>query len=156
MNVGQQTYPPVKLAARQPVTRKDEVRLRQACADFEGILLTQMLRAMRNTLPRSGILPASVSTQVWESHFDATIGKVLGASGRLGIADLLYREIAGRIQGTGDWGPERHINDRQQQTTAENDDNGGRGALRQAQDRADALPTETENSGGDMKAAQEE
>ena len=86
-----------EVKAQQRIPRMRTDKLRRVCEDFEGILLAQMLRAMRNTLPSGGIFPASVSTHVWESHFDGALGKALGAAGRLGIADLLYREIASSL-----------------------------------------------------------
>jgi len=78
-----------------------DARLREACSEFEGILLTQMLRVMRQNLPEGGILPSSPSTKIWESQYEAALGKVLGRSGSLGIADLLYKDIIGKQQGTG-------------------------------------------------------
>jgi len=57
-----------------------------------------MLRAMRNTLPSGGILPASISRRVWESQFDAILGEALGKTGSLGLAQMLYEDVVGNNQ----------------------------------------------------------
>ncbi len=73
--------------------------LREACQQFEGIFISAMLRAMRNTLPTGGILPASISRKVWESQFDAVLGDALGKTGSLGLAEMLYEDVVGNSRG---------------------------------------------------------
>lgn len=76
-----------------------DARLREVCSEFEGILLTQMLRVMRQSLPEEGIFPSSPSTKVWESQYEAALGKVLGRSGSLGLGRLLYERLSQKATG---------------------------------------------------------
>ena len=67
-----------------------DARLREVCSEFEGILLTQMLRVMRQSLPEEGIFPSSPSTKVWESQYEVALGR----SGSLGLGRLLYERLS--------------------------------------------------------------
>lgn len=68
-----------------------EKRLKKACADFEALLIYQMLKTMRRTVPMGGIFSRSVSTDTWHMIMDQSIAESLTQkNGGLGIQRILY------------------------------------------------------------------
>jgi Rod binding domain-containing protein len=74
-----------------------QARLMQACRDFEAIFLTQLLKSMRATVPKDGLLGESREQQFYHEMQDEEMANHLAASGGTGIAEALYRQLAGRL-----------------------------------------------------------
>ena len=74
-----------------------EAKLHKACADFEAIILRQMLKTMRDTVPKDGILPQSYSTEMYQGMHDAALADHLAHGKGMGLGDLLYRQLSGQI-----------------------------------------------------------
>ena len=73
--------------------KKDE-RLKQACADFESILLDSMFQSMRKTLSGTDIYGKSLGRDIYESLYYTQISKDLAEEGRgLGLGDMLYQQL---------------------------------------------------------------
>ncbi|NIM06527.1 MAG: hypothetical protein GTO55_08870 [Armatimonadetes bacterium] len=70
-------------------------RLKEACAEFEAIFLTHMLRCMKATVPDGGLLPKSSGEKIFEDMFDEQIAREIAKTGTLGLADILLRDLAG-------------------------------------------------------------
>jgi len=49
-----------------------------------------LLRSMRSTVPKEGLMPSSPARNIYESLLDAEYAKVSAESGGLGIAEMLY------------------------------------------------------------------
>ena len=52
-----------------PRARVDDTKLKEACADFEGVLLNFMFQSMKKTIPGKGVFGGSHQTQMYESMF---------------------------------------------------------------------------------------
>ncbi len=63
----------------------------RAAKELESLLFTQLLAAMRTTVPDAGLLTRSAEREVFEGAFDATVADALTARDPLG----LVRQIAG-------------------------------------------------------------
>lgn len=74
------------------VSRAQE-RLKEACKGFEALFINEMLKSMRRTIPKSGLLDGGVQGRIYESMFDEAVSRALSERGALGIADMLYREF---------------------------------------------------------------
>ncbi|MGE4518636.1 MAG: rod-binding protein [Desulfobacteraceae bacterium] len=75
--------------------KNEDAKLKKACEDFEAIMIHQMLKAMRKTVPEGGILEKSHGTDIWESMYDEKIS--FEASDRergTGLAMFLYKELS--------------------------------------------------------------
>ncbi len=84
---------PFKAAAGRADTQDRDAGLRRACRDFEGLLIEQMLAAMRRSVPESGLFGSSPAASIYESIRDQELARDLAGHGGLGLADALYRQL---------------------------------------------------------------
>ena len=71
----------------------DEEKLKRACMDFESIFIHQMLKSMRETVPKSGLLGEGPDKGIFESLFDQEWSKSLAQQGGLGLGKMLYKQM---------------------------------------------------------------
>jgi Rod binding domain-containing protein len=64
---------------------------REACVQFEGVLLSQMMRMMRGTPSESGLLPADSAQSAFFSQYCDAVGQEAAKGSPLGIADMLVK-----------------------------------------------------------------
>lgn len=76
----------------------EEARLRHVAEEFEGILLAQMLKAMRGRTGEKGFLGMGHGEKIMRELFDEELGRALARSGGIGLARLLSGALASRIQ----------------------------------------------------------
>lgn len=92
----QQRGIPLKTPA-SPTDRRNEARqsdLRQACQAFEGMLLGEMLKVMRNDSPMGeGILPTGTGERIFAAQQSEALGSTLARSEPLGIARMLLESL---------------------------------------------------------------
>ncbi len=84
------------------VTKKDNLpentKLKQACADFESILLDSMFQSMRKTLSGDDIFGKSLGRDIYESMYYTQISKELASEGNgLGLGERLYQQLSSRM-----------------------------------------------------------
>jgi len=71
-----------------------EKKLKKVCADFESILVFQLLKNMRQTVPKNGLLKSSQATETYEMMMDQKIAEDLANKGQgLGLQKILYNQI---------------------------------------------------------------
>ncbi|HHY06670.1 MAG TPA: flagellar biosynthesis protein FlgJ, partial [Clostridia bacterium] len=59
-----------------------------------------MLKRMRATIPKSGFIPESMATKMYEEMLDAEYSKTIAESPHhFGLADLLYEQLKPTIKG---------------------------------------------------------
>jgi Rod binding domain-containing protein len=84
------------LAAALPLADPDDGRIdalrrapggasRAAATELQTVFLTQLLRAMRKTVPEDDLLPRSPERSVYEDQFDRTVAESLAARDPLGL-----------------------------------------------------------------------
>ncbi len=74
----------------------DEKRLRDACADFEAILLSQVFQSMRaNPLASEDHDPAR---EMVEGMMDQSVAIHISRSSRKGLADVLFEQLSPLIK----------------------------------------------------------
>ena len=74
-------------------------RLRKVSQQFEAIFVRQMLQAMRKTVPNGGLLERGLQMEVYESLFDEKVAERIAQRNQLGLADLVFRQLAGKLKG---------------------------------------------------------
>ncbi|MCE5264223.1 MAG: rod-binding protein [Deltaproteobacteria bacterium] len=83
-------------------TPQQEKKLRKACADFEAMLAFQMIKTMRQSVPKNGFLKRSQAQQTYEMMLDQKLAEELaGKGGGLGLQKMLYNQIT-RLHPKGD------------------------------------------------------
>lgn len=86
-----------KSTAGQTADPAQEKKLKKACADFEAILVSQLLKTMRQSAPRTGFLKPSQGQQTYEMMLDQKIAEELAnKGGGLGLQKMLYNQMSQR------------------------------------------------------------
>ncbi|MBA4366064.1 MAG: hypothetical protein C0403_00295 [Desulfobacterium sp.] len=76
----------------------ENTKLKQACADFEAILLDSMFQSMRKTLSGDDIFGKSLGRDIYESMYYTQISKELATEGNgLGLEQILYQQLSSRM-----------------------------------------------------------
>jgi flagellar protein FlgJ len=70
--------------------RVDRDKLKKSCADFESILISQMLKSMRQTLTTSGLTGGGLGKDMYTSLFDQELSQSLAKRGGLGLGKIIY------------------------------------------------------------------
>ena len=73
--------------------RIDEGKLKKACGDFESIFISQLLKEMRKSIPKSGLLDGGGQQDMYLSLFDEELSKSLAKRGGIGLGKILYQNI---------------------------------------------------------------
>lgn len=60
---------------------------------FESLLLNMMIKEMRATVPESGLLPASMSTDIFTSMLDEQYADRMSESGGIGLQRMLVDQL---------------------------------------------------------------
>jgi len=92
MNVTTMTNAGFKNSASAADTKEDP-RLRQACADFEAIMLEKFLRMARESAPQEGLLSGGHAEQMYRSLHDQELAQQMAAGEGMGFGEMLYRQI---------------------------------------------------------------
>ena len=72
-------------------------KLKEACKDFEAVLLDYMFQSMRKTLAGDSILGNSDQKDLYESMYYQEVSKHIAKGKGLGIGDALYRQLQKKI-----------------------------------------------------------
>jgi flagellar protein FlgJ len=77
---------------------KDDAELKKLAQQFESIFMNQLMKSMRATLPKDGLL-SSFSVDMYESMFDQEVAGEMSKGQGMGLADVLYTQLS-RMNGT--------------------------------------------------------
>jgi soluble lytic murein transglycosylase-like protein len=77
-----------------PAQTKAETDARKVAQEFEALFTSYMMKSMRSTIERSDFLPESLGEKIYTSMLDDEYAKQISDEGSLGLADLIYKEIA--------------------------------------------------------------
>ena len=86
---------PKQMSLIKPDT-KDNKKLLNACQEFEAIFVKQLLKEMRKTVPKDGVIPENNESSLYKSMFDDEIANNISKQGSLGLAESLYEQIRDR------------------------------------------------------------
>jgi len=86
---------PIELRERpgQPLKRAEMARLRQAARDFESVMVEHMLKTMRQSSPKGGVLPAGPGRSLYQDLADEQLSRAISRGGGLGLGDVLIRGL---------------------------------------------------------------
>ena len=92
---------PTGLKGDVPVSSEEKARqeqkLRKACADFESILLYQMFKTMRTTVPDSGLTNKMTGKDTYQMMMDQKISEELAKKGGMGLQGVLFHQLSGQL-----------------------------------------------------------
>jgi len=70
-------------------------QLKAVTQEFESIFLGYMLKTMRKTVPESELMVKSMAKDIFLEMHDEEISKELARAGGIGLAAVLYKQLAG-------------------------------------------------------------
>jgi len=73
--------------------RVDRDKLKKSCADFESILISQLLKSMRQTMTTSGLMGGGLGKDMYVSLFDQELSQSLAKRGGLGLGKMIYNRV---------------------------------------------------------------
>ncbi len=72
-------------------------KLRDACEGFEAMLLNIMYKEMRDTVPKDTLFGEDNGMKIWQSMLDTELMQAAAKSGGIGLADLIYQQLAPQV-----------------------------------------------------------
>ena len=82
---------------RAEAARDPQAAIRKAANQFEALFMRQVLKSMRDAMPRSGMWDGPAQS-VYEDMFDAQLAQTV-AGRRGGLADVIARQLSGNVKG---------------------------------------------------------
>lgn len=76
------------------VQSQDDKELKQACQEFESIMLNIMYKQMKATIVRSGLMERDAGTEIFESMQDENLMEMASKTGSFGLAESLYKQLS--------------------------------------------------------------
>ena len=77
----------------QTADNKDEARLKEACQDFEALLINKMLSTMRESLPEGGLFEKSFAEKMYEAMLDEEMSTKMAQGRGMGLGELLFKQL---------------------------------------------------------------
>lgn len=75
----------------------EEQELREACRDFEAVFIGKLWEQMRRTVPKETSMH-SKQEDMYLSMFDRSFSEHMADSGGIGLADMLYDQLASQLK----------------------------------------------------------
>lgn len=75
-------------------------RLQQSTRDLEGVFVEQMFKAMRETVPRDGLVDGGTGEEMFTAMLDQKMASVVPTRWESSLSDALLRQLRGRVEPT--------------------------------------------------------
>ena len=78
-------------------TEKDDKELREACQEFEATFINMLFKEMRKTV---GSSDSNFAMDTYQQLFDEEIANAASKGNGIGIADMMYNQLASKLNNT--------------------------------------------------------
>ena len=72
--------------------KKDVKGFEKAAKEFESYFVSYLLKKMRDTVPKSGLLDSGAGGEIYKSMMDEKVAEGIAGSGGFGLSQLLIRQ----------------------------------------------------------------
>ncbi len=72
----------------------NDAQLKEACKEFESLLLEQMLKSMRKTVNKTGLIKGGMAEDIFEDMLYEKYAEKMSNTANLGFSDMLYRQLS--------------------------------------------------------------
>lgn len=89
----------ISLAVSQPgrpenvPTKRELAKIRQSAQEFEAIFLETMLKSMRDSVQKSGLIDGGNAEKMYESMLDSEYAKQMSSQSMTGIAENIEKQL---------------------------------------------------------------
>ncbi len=80
---------------------QDLTSLRESSREFEALLVMEMFKSMRKSLPEGGLFEKSLTTDVFQGMLDMEYSRATAKGKGMGIGEAMYKQL------------EQHVSDKQ-------------------------------------------
>ena len=78
---------------KDAVFDKNDQTLHKACAEFESLFISQLLKEMRATIPKSGFMNGGKGEEIYTQMLDSQIAREIASNSGLGLSSLIRSQI---------------------------------------------------------------
>lgn len=71
----------------------DVSKVKQLAKDFEAVFLEQMLRTMRSSVQKSGLVDGGNAEEIYRSMLDGEYAKLMAGQGTSGLSQMIERQL---------------------------------------------------------------
>ena len=71
----------------------DKTAIRKFSQDFEALFVQRMMKEMRKSVPKGGLMDQSLSMEWFEQMFDQAVAKEVTAGEGIGMAQIIYEQL---------------------------------------------------------------
>lgn len=76
-----------------PTQRQDLKKLKNLCQDFESFFMREVIKAMRDTVPKNSLLHGGNAEEIYKSMYDDQLATNMAKEGDSGISQALFRQL---------------------------------------------------------------
>ena len=76
-----------------PGALSDKEELKHACEELESLFLYHLLKEMRTTIPKSGLMGDNSAQEMYTQMADSELARDLSSKGGIGLSDMLLRQL---------------------------------------------------------------
>ena len=87
------------MSAEKGQKQSDSEALKNACADFEAMFISQMMKEMRNTIPKDGLCNGGRAEEIYTAMLDQKYADEVSKNGTLGLGSRLYDALSKNLAG---------------------------------------------------------
>ena len=82
---------------RSAMTTQNDAELKDACMQFEELMLGILYKSMKSTIQRSNLVPEAPGHEIYEQWQDDALMKKIAERGTFGLADMMYKQLSKRM-----------------------------------------------------------
>lgn len=71
----------------------DDTAIRKFSQDFEALFVQRMMKEMRKSIPKGGLMDKSLSMEWFEEMFDQAVAKEVTTGEGIGMAQVIYDQL---------------------------------------------------------------
>ena len=78
---------------KDTVSNKDDPKLHKACVEFESLFISQLLKEMQETIPKSEFMSGGKGEEIYTQMLDSQIAREIASKRGLGLSSLIRSQI---------------------------------------------------------------
>lgn len=86
-------YPQGSKIPPEAKAQLEDKKLKDKCNEFQSILYSCMLKSMRSTVQKSGLIDGGNAEDIYTSMLDEEYAKIMSKNTKSSIADALYNQL---------------------------------------------------------------
>ena len=81
---------------------EDSSRLKEVCSELESLFIYYLMKEMRATVPKSGLIGGGKAEEMYTSMLDLQLSKEIASEREIGISSALLEQLRSNIKHTAD------------------------------------------------------